>query len=720
MALTVWPGRPDPLGATWDGHGVNFALFSQHATRVDLCLFDAPGAQETARVTLPEVTRHVWHGYVAGLQPGQLYGYRVDGPYAPREGQRFNPAKLLVDPYARALAGRVDWHVPVFGYRPGAKSEDLTRDIRNSARGVPKGIVLDAAFDWQADRPPDVPWSDTVIYETHVKGLTMRHPDVPEELRGRYLGVASEPIVDYLKRLDVTAVELLPIHHAVDDKFLVDKGLANYWGYNTVGFFAPDARFASGDRGQQVVEFKAMVRALHAAGLEVILDVVYNHTAEGNHLGPTLCFRGIDNTTYYTLVPDNPRLYVNVTGTGNSLNLHHPQTLQLVADSLRYWVQEMHVDGFRFDLAVTLGRDPLAYETTAGFFDVLHQDPVLSRVKLIAEPWDVGDFGYQVGNFPVRWAEWNGKYRDNVRRFWKGDEGQIAELAFRLSGSSDLYRLSGRGPTASVNFVTAHDGFTLRDLVSYNEKHNQANGEENQDGTNDNASWNCGVEGPTDDPAVNALRARQQRNFLATLLLSQGTPMLLGGDERGRSQRGNNNAYCQDNELSWYDWRPDAEPAALLKFTRQLIALRKAHPVLGRRKFFEGIFLPGADIKDLTWFNPDGTEIVDEQWQDPQARALGMRLAGDAIDELAPGGERIAGDTLLVLLNASHAEVPFVLPAAGGESRCWEVVLDTEHPATLTDQGRRCAVGDAYPLGGRSLVLLRRAPPGDAPRPGTV
>ncbi len=711
MPLTVWPGTPDPLGATWDGAGVNFALYSQHATRVDLCLYDDVRGREIARVTLPDVTNHVWHGYVAGLGPGQLYGYRVSGPYAPREGHRFNPNKLVVDPYTRAIAGRVDWNAPVFGYRLGSRTEDLTRDIRNSGRGIPKSVVVDPEFDWQGDRPPAIPWSDTLIYETHVKSLTARHPHVPEDLRGTYLGLASPAILDYFKQLGVTAVELLPVHQFVDDKFLLDKGLVNYWGYNTLGFFAPESRYATGDRGEQVDEFKEMVRRLHAADLEVILDVVYNHTAEGNHLGPTLSFRGIDNATYYTLTPDNPRFYMNFTGTGNTVNLHHPQTLKLVMDSLRYWVEEMHVDGFRFDLAVTLGRDPLAYETTAGFFDAVHQDPVLTRVKLIAEPWDIGDFGYQVGNFPVDWSEWNGKYRDNVRKFWKGDAGQVAELAFRLSGSSDLYRIGGRGPTASVNFITAHDGFTLRDLVSYTEKHNEMNGENNQDGANDNESWNSGAEGPTTDAKVLALRAKRQRGLLATLLLSQGTPMLLGGDELGRTQRGNNNGYCQDNEISWYAWNLTEEQRALLEFTRRLIQLRRRHPVLHRRKFFEGIFLPGSDIKDIAWFKLNGTEIVDDEWQDPQARSLGMRLSGEAIDEMTPHGERIAGDTLLVLLNAYHEQLEFVLPPAGGESECWQVVFDTERRPMPDGRGPVHAVGSAYPLAGRSLVLLRRVPP---------
>jgi isoamylase len=711
VPLSVWPGHPDPLGATWDGHGTNFALYSQNALRVDLCLFEQANGLEIDRITLPERTRNVWHGYLRGVGPGQLYGYRVHGPYAPREGQRFNSNKLVLDPYARAVSGKVDWNAPVFAYRLGSRTEDMTRDVHNSARGMPKSVVVDDAFDWQGDRPPRVPWSETIVYETHVKGISMRHPEVPPELRGTYLGLASPPIIEHLKALGVTAIELLPIHQFVEDKFLLDRSLNNYWGYNSIGFFAPAAKYASADRGQQVVEFKTMVRALHAAGLEVFLDVVYNHTAEGNHLGPTLAFRGIDNLTYYSLMPDNRRYYRDFTGTGNSLNAAHPQTLKLIADSLRYWAQECHVDGFRFDLAVTLGRDPEAYDPGAALFDIINQDPILSRVKLIAEPWDVGDFGYQVGNCPLLWSEWNGKYRDNVRKFFKGDAGQIAELAYRLSGSSDLYKLSGRGPYASINFVTAHDGFTLRDLVSHNDKHNEANGENNQDGANDNNSWNSGAEGPTEDPGIEELRARRQRNFLTALFLSQGVPMLLGGDEFGRTQQGNNNAYCQDNELSWYDWSLVEQNAALLEFTRGLIRFRKEHPLLRRRRFFDGVFAPGADIKDLTWFKPDGSEIMDAEWNDPEARTIGLRLAGEAIDERGPEGGVIADDTLLMLLNAFHEEVPFILPEAGGDSSAWEVLMDTTRPDPPTTTGTPCEVGDEYLLHGRSIALFRRTNP---------
>jgi isoamylase len=721
MALKVSPGRPYPIGATWDPQqkGTNFALFSEHGTRVEVCLFDEPWGAEVERVVLPRRTYHVWHGFLEGVRPGQLYGYRVYGPYAPRLGQRFNPAKLLIDPYAKAIAGRVDWSAPVFGYRFGRRSEDLTRDVRDSARGIPKGVVVDTAFDWGHDRPLGVPMNETIVYETHVKGLTMRHPEVPPDLRGKYAGLACPPVVDYLKGLGITAVELMPVHHFVNDKFLRDRGLTNYWGYSSIGYFAPDSRYAApGEQGQQVAEFKEMVKTLHAAGLEVILDVVYNHTAEGNHLGPTLAFRGVDNQCYYNLVRDNPRYYTDFTGTGNTLNVHCAQTLKLIADSLRYWVQEMHVDGFRFDLAITLAREPHGYDTGAGFFDIIHQDPVLSQVKLIAEPWDVGDYGYQVGNFPVLWSEWNGRYRDNVRQFWKGDEGQIPHFASHLTGSSDVYKPGGRGPTASINLITAHDGFTLRDLVSYNEKHNEANGENNQDGHPANESWNCGAEGPTDDREINALRARQQRNFLATLFLSQGVPMLLGGDEFGRTQQGNNNAYCQDNELSWYDWDLDAEQRGLLEFTRRLIALRREYPVLRQAEFLQGIFLPEADIKDVTWIKVDGTEMTPAEWRDAGARSLGMRLAGRGAD--VPPGEDPAAGTLLVLLSAFHEELLFVLPEAGAESTEWELLLDTrcaeppdgERDTVLYD------VGDEYPLGARSLAVLRRVPPSEAPAEG--
>ncbi len=710
--LTVWPGWPEPLGATWDGHGTNFAVYSQRAVRVELCLFDGASGKEAARIALPEQTRNVWHGYVNGVGPGQLYGFRVQGRYAPREGIRFNPNKLLLDPYARAIAGTIDWRAPLFGYRLGARTEDLTRDVHNSARGMPKSVVVDNAFDWGSDRPPSVPWSETIVYETHVKGISMRHPEVPENLRGTYLGLASEPILEHLRSLGVTAVELLPIHHFDDDKFLLDKQLTNYWGYSSLGYFAPAARYATADRGQQVTEFKAMVKRLHEAGLEVFLDVVYNHTAEGNHLGPTLMFRGLDNPSYYSLMPDNPRYYRDFTGTGNSLNMTSAQTLKLVADSLRYWVQEMHVDGFRFDLVTVLGREPEAYDTGAAFFDIVHQDPVLSRVKLIGEPWDIGDFGYQVGNLPVLWSEWNGKYRDNVRRFWKGDAGQIAELAYRLSGSSDLYRLSGRGPTGSINFLTAHDGFTLRDLVTFTDKHNEANGENNQDGANDNNAWNSGVEGPSEDPSINDLRTRRQRSLLATLFLSQGVPMLLGGDEMGRTQLGNNNAYCQDNDISWFDWNFNAQQRELLDFTRGLIAFRAQHPVLRRRRYFEGLFLPGADIKDLTWFKVDGTEIMDEQWTDGELRSMAMRLAGEAIDEREAEGGRISDETLLVLLNAHHEEQAFTLPESGGSGGCvWECLMNTDRAGSPAPSGDVHAVGTGYALAPRALALFRRIEP---------
>jgi isoamylase len=712
MSLTIWPGRPDPLGATWHGEGTNFAVFAQQATRVELCLFDDVYGKETARVALPEQTRHVWHAYVQGIGPGQLYGYRVHGRYAPRDGLRFNPNKLLIDPYARAVRGAVDWSTPIFAYRLGSRTEDLTRDVHNSARGMPKSMVVDNGFDWGNDRSPNVPFSETIIYETHVKGISMRHPDVPEDQRGTYLGLASRPIIDHLHALGVTAVELLPVHQFIDDKFLLERGLTNYWGYNSIGYFAPAARYASGDRGQQVSEFKEMVKRLHAAGLEVFLDVVYNHTAEGNHLGPTLSFRGLDNSSYYNLMPDNQRYYRDFTGTGNSLNVCSSQTLKLIADSLRYWIQEMHVDGFRFDLAITLAREPEAYDPGAAFFDIVHQDPVISRAKLIAEPWDVGDFGYQVGNCPVLWSEWNGKYRDNVRKFWKGDPGQIAELAYRLSGSSDLYRLSGRGPTGSINFIAAHDGFTLRDLVSYNDKHNEQNGEHNQDGANDNNSWNSGVEGPSEDPSINDLRARRQRSFLATLFLSQGVPMLLGGDEMGRTQHGNNNAYCQDNDISWFDWDLNDQQRGLLEFTRGLIAFRKQHPVLHRRRFFEGLFLPGADIKDLTWFKLDGTEMVDAQWADPEVRSMAMRVAGEAIDEREAEGSRISDATLLVLLNSYHEELTFTLPEAGGqEGYAWELFMDTKSMAPPGASDKKYAVDSTYALAPRALALFRRVEP---------
>ncbi len=706
--MKMWPGQPYPQGAVWDGAGVNFALFSENASRVELCLFDGPdGNQETARIPLTEHTDQVWHIYLPEVRPGQRYGYRVHGPYAPEEGHRFNPAKLLLDPYAKAVAGAIRWSDALFGYTVGRPEADLSRDERDSAAGVPKCVVVDPAFSWGEDTPPRTPWHRTLIYELHVKGFTMRHPEVPPELRGTYAGLTCPAMISYLHQLGITAVELMPVHQFVADKHLVDHKLTNYWGYNSIGFFAPDSCYASsGVLGQQVAEFKALVKTLHREGIEVILDVVYNHTGEGNHLGPTLCFRGIDNAAYYRLVAGDRRYYMDYTGCGNTLNMLHPRTLQLIMDSLRYWVLEMHVDGFRFDLASALARGLHEVDRLGAFFDIIHQDPVLSQVKLIAEPWDISADGYQVGNFPVLWAEWNGQYRDTVRRFWKGDGGLLGDLAYRLTGSSDLYERSGRRPYASINFITAHDGFTLRDLVSYNEKHNEANGEKNRDGHNDNLSWNCGVEGPSNDAAILALRARQQRNFLATLLLSQGVPMLQAGDERGRSQQGNNNAYCQNNELSWVDWTLDRPRRELLEFTHRLISLFHQHPVLRRRRFFQGRKIRGSEVKDLAWFRPDGKEMTDEDWEDWSAHCLALRLAGDAIAEVDSRGNRVVDDTLLILLNAYYEPLPFVLPAHRARVR-WELLLDTREPTGKPRRRLLLRGGQPYELEARSLVLLR-------------
>jgi isoamylase len=706
--MRVWPGRSYPLGATWDGEGVNFALFSENATGVELCLFDDPDQKhESRRVQLMERTDQVWHGYLPEVRPGQLYGYRVAGAYDPNTGHRFNSAKLLIDPYAKALSGTVKWSDRMFGYTIGHPDADLAPDNRDNAADIPKAVVIEQAFTWGEDRLLKTPWEKTVIYEVHVKGFTMRHPDVPEPLRGTYSGLATPAAIEYLKALGVTAVELLPVHHFVTDKPLSDRRLSNYWGYNTIGFFAPDVRYAvSSDRGRHVNEFKTMVKTLHSAGIEVILDVVYNHTAEGNHLGPTLSFRGIDNAVYYRLVQEDQRHYMDYTGCGNTLNVRHPRTLQLIMDSLRYWVREMHVDGFRFDLASALARELHDVDRLSAFFDTIHQDPELQQVKLIAEPWDLGEGGYQVGNFPAGWAEWNGKYRDTLRRYWKGDGGQASELAYRLTGSSDLYETSGRRPYASINFVTAHDGFTLNDLVSYNQKHNEANGENNRDGSDDNASWNCGVEGPTDDPAITALRERQRRNMMATLLLSQGVPMICGGDEIGRTQRGNNNAYCQDNELSWFDWKLDRSAQSLLVFTQRLIGLRLQHPVFHRRLFFQGRRIRGAEVKDLSWIRPDGKEMTDEDWSKGYVRCLGLRLAGDAIAETDAKGRPLEDDTFLVLLNAHHEPLKFTLPAHRRGIR-WELVLDTV-ASNGGDKGLEMMKGgEAYHLEARALSVLR-------------
>jgi glycogen operon protein len=702
----VWPGRPYPLGATADPDGTNFAVYARHAERVDLCLFDpADPAREVRRARLHEKTGHVFHAYLPGVRPGTLYGYRAHGDYEPAAGLRFNPAKLLVDPYARAISGRVDFDGPVFGYPVGAPEQDLALDDRDSAAAMAKGVVVNGAFDWGGDRPPGVPWHRSIIYEAHVRGFTVRHPEVPPELRGTYLGLASPAAIDHLVRLGVTAIELLPVHEFVDDPFLRAKGLTNYWGYSTLGYFAPEQRYARGSRGEQVVEFRQMVKALHAAGIEVLLDVVYNHTAEGNHLGPTLSLKGLDNPTYYRLVDEEPRFYRDTTGCGNSLDTSSPPALKLVMDSLRYWVEEMHVDGFRFDLAVTLARDPDVFDERSRFLTAVHQDPVLERVKLIAEPWDVGEDGYHVGAFPVRWSEWNGRYRDVVRRFWKGDERLAGDLGYRLTGSADLYEAAGRKIFASVNFVTAHDGFTLRDLVSYDHKHNEANGEANRDGADDNHSWNCGVEGETADPAVLALRDRQVRNLLSTLLLSQGVPMIAAGDELGKTQRGNNNAYCHDDELSWLDWDLDDRRRALLGFTRRLVHLRLSQPVLQRRRFYRGAHLWDSSLKDLAWFRPDGAEMTEEDWQKPFARSVAFLLGGDAIGGVDDRGQRIVGDTLLVLMNAWHERVTYRLPDVAWGSE-WEILLDT---AGATDAKRDLVAGGAaVPVEARSLVLLSR------------
>jgi len=707
--MRVWPGYPYPLGATWTGVGVNFALFSAHATKVELCLFDDPGAtKEAVRITLPEQTDQVWHGFLPDVRPNQLYGYRVHGPYDPSKGHRFNPNKVVMDPYAMSVGRTIQWSDEMFGYAVGHADADASFDDRDNARFAPLAAVVDSAFTWGDDRPPRTPWHDTVIYEMHVRGFTKLHPEIPEHLRGTYEALTTEPAIEHLKSLGVTAVELMPVHHHARDRHLEERGLTNYWGYNSFGYFAPERRFAASKTPAGAVrEFKRMVRALHAAGLEVILDVVYNHTAEGNHLGPTLSLKGIDNAAYYRLVADNPRYYMDFTGCGNTLNMQSPQVLQLIMDSLRYWVKEMHVDGFRFDLASALARELYDVDRLGAFFDIIHQDPVLSHVKLIAEPWDLGEGGYQVGNFPVLWTEWNGKYRDSLRKFWRGDGGGVSELATRLAGSNDLYAHNGRAPYASINFVTAHDGFTLHDLVSYNEKHNDANLEENRDGESNNLSWNCGAEGPTDDPEIRSLRERQKRNLLATMMLSQGVPMLSHGDELGRTQRGNNNAYCQDNDLSWVDWNLDEDKRSLLKFTRNLIHFRLAQPTLRRRRYFQGRSIRGGEVKDLAWFAPNGAEMNDESWNADFVRSLAMVLSGSAIEETNERGEPILGDTLLIMMNAHSDRVPFTLPPLEGEQR-WHRVFDTFDPYA---RGAIYKPGGRYPLQGRSVAVFKMAAP---------
>jgi glycogen operon protein len=704
--VRVWPGAPYPLGATWDGTGTNFALFSEVAEQVELCLLSGEEDAELTetRIPLTEVDGFVWHGYLPDVGPSQRYGYRVHGPYDPGRGLRCNPAKLLLDPYGKAVSGEVRWHESLFGYRFTDPAQVNTAD---SAPYVPKNVVINPFFDWADDRAPRTPYHETVIYEAHVRGLTLRHPEVPADQRGSYAGLAHPAVIEHLTRLGVTAVELMPVHQFVPEHSLQARGLSNYWGYNTIGFLAPHRAYASSTQlGGQVGEFKAMVKELHAAGIEVILDVVYNHTAEADHRGPTLSFRGIDNTAYYRLRDDDPRYYVDYTGCGNSLNVRHPHALQLILDSLRYWILEMHVDGFRFDLASALARELHDVDRLSAFFDLVQQDPVVSQVKLIAEPWDVGEGGYQVGQFPPLWSEWNGKYRDAVRDFWRGQPDTLPEFASRLTGSSDLYETSGRRPVASVNFVTCHDGFTLMDLVSYNRKHNEANGEDNADGSNDNRSWNCGTEGPTSDPAINELRARQRRNFLATLLCSQGVPMLLAGDELGRTQRGNNNAYCQDNETSWVDWSTLDDQADLLEFARVVAELRRAHPVFRRRRFFVGPDTAAVDgVGDIAWFTPSGREMKDADWKTGYAKALGVFLNGAAITEPDPRGEPVRDDSFLLLFSADSQPVRFTLPGPkfGGS---WAVVLDSG--AAPPVDPREYGAGAEVLVAPRAMAVLRR------------
>jgi len=734
--VRVWPGAPYPLGATWDGTGTNFALFSEAAEQVELCLQDGdePHGLSETRVALTEVDAFVWHGYLPDVAPGQRYGYRVHGPYDPARGHRCNAAKLLLDPYGKAINGDVHWNEAVFSYRFADPSAINTVD---SAPYMPANVVINPFFDWGDDRAPRTPYHETVIYEAHVRGLTLRHPDVPADQRGTYAGLAHPSVIEHLTRLGVTAVELMPVHQFVPEHNLQARGLTNYWGYNTIGFLAPHKAYSSSQqRGGQVGEFKAMVKALHAAGIEVILDVVYNHTAESDHRGPTLSFRGIDNAAYYRLRDDDPRYYVDYTGCGNSLNVRHPHALQLILDSLRYWILEMHVDGFRFDLASALARELHDVDRLSAFFDLVQQDPVVSQVKLIAEPWDVGEGGYQVGNFPPLWSEWNGKYRDTVRDFWRGQPYTLAEFASRLTGSSDLYETSGRRPVASINFVTCHDGFTLTDLVSYNRKHNDANGEDGADGTNDNRSWNCGAEGPTSDPAVLDLRVRQRLNFLATLLCSQGVPMLLAGDELGRTQRGNNNAYCQDNETSWVDWQMAGDESSLLEFARGVAELRRNHPVFRRRRFFTGPADGAAGRPgDIAWFTPSGREMTDADWKTGYAKAMGVFLNGDAITEPDPRGEQVRDETFLLLFSADSQPARFTLPAEDFGHQ-WEVVLDTgsagsadgrppattisgngvPHPALPGSEAavaaqvepREHEAGSTVMLAGRSMMVLRQ------------
>ncbi len=703
--MRVWPGKPNPLGATWDGSGVNFAIFSEHATRVELCLFDSvKDRKETHCIPLVEQTDLVWHCYVPDVKPGQLYGFRVHGPYAPKHGHRFNPHKIVFDPYAKAIGRDVRWADSMFGYKLGHPDGDLSFDERDNADCAPLAVVTNPSFRWGKSHRPCTPWHKTIIYETHVRGFTMLHPDVPEKLRGTYAGLATPAAIKHFKKLGVTAIELMPVHHNVNDRHLVERGLCNYWGYNTLSFFAPEMRYAATRSPREAIrEFKQMVKTLHKENLEVILDVVYNHTGEGNHHGPTLTLRGIDNAGYYRLVPNNRRYYMDYTGCGNTLNMLSPRVLQLIMDSLRYWVLDMGVDGFRFDLASALARELHEVDKLGAFFDIIHQDPVLSQVKLIAEPWDLGEGGYQVGNFPVLWTEWNGRYRDTVRSFWKGDGHAVSEFATRLCGSSDLYEHNGRRPYASINFVTSHDGFSLNDLVSYNHKYNHANGQNNEDGDNHNISWNCGAEGPTNDAKVLDLRERQKRNFLATLLLSQGVPMIRMGDEFGHSQRGNNNAYCQDNEISWLNWDLDPSQKTLLDFVCRIVKFWQEQPVFKRRQFFQGRQIRGDLARDILWLAPTGKEMADSDWHSGAVRCLGLRLEGEMLDETDERGNHIVGDTVLMLMNAHHQNVDFTLPKHEPHEY-WQPRFDTRAPSV---KKRWLTQGVRYQLMARSLAVLQ-------------
>jgi isoamylase len=700
----TWPGKPYPLGATWNGKGVNFALFAENATGVELCLYDSTdAAEESHRIKLTERSHQEWHIFLPWVKPGQLYGFRVHGPFDPENGLRFNANKLLIDPYAKAIAGTVNWHDSLFSYKIGNKKEDLSFNPNDSGPFLPKCVVVDSSYNWEGDEHLNIPLHETIIYELHVKGFTYQHPDIPEEIRGTYSALAHPITIDYLKSLGITAVELMPIHHFVADRHLVEKGLTNYWGYNSLGFFAPDVRYAAnGVMGEQVTEFKDMVKALHKAGIEVILDVVYNHTAEGNHMGPTLSFRGNDNLSYYRTVAENPRYYMDYTGTGNTLNMMSPGVLRMIMDSLRYWITEMHIDGFRFDLASALARELHEVDRLGAFFDIIHQDPLISQTKLIAEPWDVGEGGYQVGEFPAGWVEWNGKYRDCMRDYWRGEDSVIGEFANRLTGSSDLYMDDWRKPTASVNFITAHDGFTLNDLVSYNEKHNEDNQEGNNDGEDHNRSWNCGVEGPTDDQKIKNLRTRQKRNFLTTLFLSQGVPMLVAGDEFSRTQHGNNNAYCQDNEISWLDWQ--GKDNELLEYTKNLIRLRKEHPIFCRRRWFQGLPIKGKNVTDIAWFLPEGEEMEDYHWEETYAKSLAVFLYGQGIRSKGSNGEVVKDDSFYLMFNAHHETLPFKLPGERWGKK-WIRILDTNQD-TLDTEEAVAHPEETIQVAGRSMMMM--------------